>query len=45
MTFGYDSALAFSRSHAGISHFARDLLNRLRSLRQLSSEEVLGQHP
>jgi hypothetical protein len=33
MTFAYDSALAFSRSKAGIENFARDLLNRLRLLR------------
>lgn len=33
MTFGYDSALAFSRSQAGIESFARDLLNRLRMIR------------
>lgn len=33
MTFGYDSALAFSRSKAGIETFARDLLNRLKMVR------------
>ena len=33
MTFGYDSALAFSRSKAGIETFAIDLLNRLRLVR------------
>ncbi|KAH7176746.1 hypothetical protein EDB81DRAFT_632596, partial [Dactylonectria macrodidyma] len=33
MTFGYDSRLAFGRSEAGIGNFARDLLNRLKTLR------------
>ncbi|KAF2188394.1 hypothetical protein K469DRAFT_661153 [Zopfia rhizophila CBS 207.26] len=33
MTFGYDSALAFSRSKSGVDSFARDLLNRLRVVR------------
>jgi hypothetical protein len=33
MTFAYDSALAFSKSKAGVETFARDLLNRLRMLR------------
>lgn len=33
MTFGYDSGLAFSRSRAGLDNFARDLLNRLRMVR------------
>lgn len=33
MTFGYDSALAFSRSKSGVDNFARDLLNRLRVVR------------
>jgi hypothetical protein len=38
MTFGYDSALAFSRSRAGVETFAKDLLNRLRMMR--TSREV-----
>jgi len=44
MTFGYDSALAFSRSTAGIENFARDLLNRLRMVRsgEVSSISTLG---
>lgn len=38
MTFGYDSALAFSNSKAGIRNFATDLLNRIRVVR--SSHEA-----
>ncbi len=38
MTFGYDSALAFSRSRSGIENYARDLLNRLRMIR--NNDEV-----
>lgn len=33
MTFGYDAAIAYSRSVSGIEDFARDLLNRLRGMR------------
>lgn len=33
MTFGYDSALGFSRNREGIRSFAKDLLNRLRMMR------------
>jgi hypothetical protein len=36
MTFGYDSGLAFRRSKAGVENFARDLLNRLRAVRNTS---------
>ena len=37
-TYGYDSAIAFSRSIAGIDHFAQDLLNRLELERQDKAE-------
>jgi hypothetical protein len=43
MTFGYNSALAFSRSQAGINAFAKDLLNRLRMKRALEvRSEILA---
>lgn len=42
MTFGYDSALGFSRNREGIRTFARDLLNRLRMMR---SEPVVSHGP
>ncbi|RYP53694.1 hypothetical protein DL768_001377 [Monosporascus sp. mg162] len=34
MTYGYNSAVAFSKSIAGIEEFARDLLERLETARQ-----------
>ncbi|KAK0509728.1 hypothetical protein JMJ35_008122 [Cladonia borealis] len=40
MTFGYDSALGFSRDRGGVESFAKDLLNRLRMIRVgLESQE------
>ena len=43
MTFGYDSGLAFSRSASGVENYARDLLNRLRIIRN-SYEVCRGSH-
>ncbi|KAL8330754.1 hypothetical protein RB593_001636 [Gaeumannomyces tritici] len=34
ITYGYNSAVAFSKSTAGVDEFARDLLERLRAARQ-----------
>jgi alpha-beta hydrolase superfamily lysophospholipase len=41
MTYGYESAVAFSKSTAGIEEFARDLLERLKSVRQDSSRPII----
>jgi len=34
MVYGYNSAVAFSKSAAGVEEFARDLLERLSTVRQ-----------
>jgi alpha-beta hydrolase superfamily lysophospholipase len=34
MVYGYNSAVAFSKSTAGVEEFARDLLERLNIVRQ-----------
>ncbi|KAM7212754.1 hypothetical protein V8F06_011843 [Rhypophila decipiens] len=39
MTFGYDSAVAFSRSRLTINDFALELLERLRLVRKLAVEQ------
>ena len=40
MSYGYNSAVAFSKSVAGIEEFARDLLERLRIARKASGAKA-----
>ena len=41
MAYGYNSAVAFSKSIAGVEEFARDLLERLKTVRQDSDRPII----
>jgi hypothetical protein len=40
LTYGYDSEVAFSKSSAEVDDFARDLLQRLKSVRKSAEERA-----
>jgi hypothetical protein len=40
LTYGYDSMVAFSKSSADVDDFARDLLQRLKSVRKAAEERA-----
>jgi len=43
MSYGYNSAVAFSKSVAGIEEFAEDLLNRLDNERVTAEVSMIDQ--